>query len=339
MADTKDLKYYLAHPDEMPTDEKELERLANEQIAQTLESGQEQVKVEDFVKMDEKPESSPAAKTEVKEAPKVETVEAAPKEAVEAKPEGVLAKDGKNLIPYAVLEASRRREREATDLAAEQAAEIERLNATLAGKVEKSEQDAAALTEEELTTLEQDSPTLAKVLRAQQNEIRELKTRQKTLDESVQVQAEQSEAEVKTEIQVAIDANPKMAAWQVAEDQTMWNEAAKIDRALRENPLYADVPFEKRFKKVVALTEEAMRVEEAPAPVVVAKPDPDQVKAAAQAKLAKVPTTPRSLSDIPGGAPPARDERESVENMSIVSLGEKFMHMTPEQRDTYLASL
>jgi hypothetical protein len=345
MADTKDLKYYLAHPDEMPEDPKELERLANEQIAQALESGKEQVKVEDFVEMDEKSESSPAPKKEVKEAPKeeakVESKEAAPKEEPEkeAKPEGVLAKDGKNVIPYAVLEASRRREREATELAVSQAAEIERLKQAEAGKTVRAEQDAAALTEEELKTLEQDSPTLAKLLRAQQTEISGLKTALKGVNERVEVQVEQTESEIKSEIQTAIDANPKMAAWQVAQDQTLWNEAAKIDKLLRENPLYADVPFEKRFAKVVEMTEDAMGLRTQPAPAEAPKPDPAKVKAAAAAKLAKTPTTPRSLSDIPGGAPPAQDEREAVEGMSIVSLGEKFMHMTPEQRDAYLASL
>lgn len=342
MADTKDLKYYLAHPDEMPEDPKELERLANEQIAQALESGKEQVSVEDFVKMDEKPESSPAAKAEVKEATK-EEAKADPKEAApkadEARPEGVLAKDGKNVIPFAVLEASRRREKELTDLAASQAAEIGRLNAANAGKTVQAEQDAAALTEEELKTLEQDSPTLAKLLRAQQSEIKGLKDTIKGVNERVEVQVEQTEAEIKTEIQTAIDANPKMAAWQVAEDQTLWNEAAKMDKLLRENPLYADIPFEKRFAKVVELTEDAMGLR-TPAPVETPKkPDPAAVKAAAAAKLAKTPTTPRSLSDIPGGAPPAQDEREAVEGMSITALGEKFMHMSPEQRDAYLATL
>lgn len=331
----KDLKYYLEHPDEMPTDPAELEKLANEQIRNALEGGQDQISVDRFAEKDDKADSSPAPKAE--EAPKEEVKPPAEEAPKEEKPEGVLAKDGKNVIPYAVLEQSRRREQEAVALATEQAKEIERLKGQ---SVPDKGADTVFLSDEDLTALEAESPTLAKVIRGQQNALKQVTAKVDTVVEDVKVRVEHEETEVKSEIQQAIDATPKLATWQVAEDQTMWNEAAKQDRVLRSNPLYADVPFEKRFAKVVELTQAAMQVEPLkPEPKPEPKPDPAAVRAAAEAKLRNITTMPRSLSDIPGGAPPAVDERQKVEEMSSVSLGQMFLGMTQEQRDAYLSNL
>ena len=60
----KDLKYLLEHPDEMPEDPKEIERLANEHMAAALALGTEQMSMDRIVgKPDEKPAeaSAPAA--------------------------------------------------------------------------------------------------------------------------------------------------------------------------------------------------------------------------------------------------------------------------------------
>lgn len=328
----KDLKYFLDHPDEMPTDPAELERLANEQIQRTMESGKDEVTVDRFVK-DEK-EAAPSPAAEVKEEPAAETPKEEAPKAEETQPEGVLAKDGKNVIPYGVLEAERRRTRELTDVVAALQAEVQAL------KAPKEEQPAQTtqLNEEELQTLEAEWPTMAKVLRGLQNEVNTLRGTVGGVANYVALQANEEETEVKSEIQQAIDANPTLSAWQNAEDQTMWNEAAKQDLLLRQNPLWADVPWEKRFEKVVELTQSAMQVE-APAPKPEDKPNLDAVRAAAQAKLQKIATMPRSLSQIPGGAPPAVDERQKVEEMSPIALGEMFLHMTPEQREVYLQNL
>lgn len=349
----KDLKYYLANPDEMPTDVKELERLANEQIAVALESGTEEVSVERFVGTDEKPaESSPAPaadtngkaepdKGEAEEAPKVDAAVE-----TEAKPDGVLAKDGKNVIPYAVLESARRTAQDATELARDQQQQIADLKATIAAGNKPAEQapaDAGMLTDDELTALEGDSPTLAKVLRAQQATIQKLTGTVNKLESHTRDQIADEETEIKSDIQKAIDATPELAGWQAAEDQAQWNRASAFDKVLRELPEYAEVPFEQRFKKVVEMTKSALSVENAPPAK--REPDPkpaanaDAVKAAAAAKLKNVTTTPRSLSDIPGGAPPAQSERENVENMSSVALGQKFLSMTKDQMDAYLAGL
>lgn len=341
----KDLKYYLSHTDEMPTDPVEIEKLANEHMAEALETGSEQLTIERFVtaddtKVDETSASSDAKTEEAKEEP-VEEVK------TDSKPEGVLAKDGKNVIPYGVLASARERAEAAEQLAAEQAAEIERLKSLPVTQVEPQEdKNVDLLSDAELDALAVDSPTLAKVLRSQQNSMKEQQAIIQKLNGTVENLAERQQAQidtevsaVKDEIQEAIDANPTLAEWQVSEDQSLWNEASRIDKALRESPTYKDVPFEKRFAKVVELTKSAMMIDEDQKPEPEPKLTQKDVKALAAAKLKTAKTLPKSLSDVPGGAEPAVDERARVEEMSAIELGNKFLNMTPEQIDAYLASL
>lgn len=347
--ETKDLKYYLANPDEMPTDPKILERLANEHMDAALESGTEQLDVEKIVGSDEtKGDSSGAAgkeepKTEAKTEPEVTVDEPKVKAQAEpeapAKPDGILAKDGKNVIPYSQLESARSRASAAEQLVKDQANEIARLKAEKTAPAAEPEM----LTEDELAVLEEDQPTLAKTLRAQQASITKLNTVVAGMARRQNEDAVVQKKEVDAEIQSAIDANPTLAEWQAAEDQAMWNEAARQDQLLRTSPRYANVSFAQRFEKVVALTRLALDME---APVeevqeTPATPTPAEVKAAAAAKLAAVNKAkkPLSMTDIPGGAPPAVDERAKVEEMSTVALGQQFLGMTKEQLDAYLATL
>ena len=357
---SKNLQYYLDHTDEMPTDPAEIERLANEHLAQANEAGTEELTVDKFVPPDDKDDKkgvSSDAKVEAKDDKADEQAEAEAKAVADAlaadtakkaddaakaelpkeeKPEGILAKDGKNVIPYSQLETARARATAAEALAKEQAAEIERLKAEKLPK-----EDVATLTNEELDTLEADSPTLAKTLRAQQASIQKLTEQLQAVAERQEDQAVIQETEVKSEIQSAIDANPTLAEWQTAEDQTLWNEASRFDKVLRESPAYANKSFAERFTKVVELTQSALglEVETPKTEVELPKLTPEQIKAAAQAKLKGKTSVPVSSSQIPGGAPPAVDERERVEQMSVHELGNKFMNMTPEQMEAYLTTL
>lgn len=363
-ATAKDLKYYLEHTDEMPIDPKEIEALANQHMEAALNTSSEELTVDRFVEPDDKDDKKGAtsdAKSEAAKDDKAEekaiadalaadaakkAEEAAEEEAAKAeaekaeKPEGILAKDGKNVIPYSQLESARSRASAAEALAKEQAAEIERLKA----EKEKPQEDVATLTNEELDALEADSPTLAKTLRAQQAAIQKLTERLEVVAGKQDGQAADEEKAVKSEVQAAIDENPTLAAWQTAEDQTLWNEAFRFDKALRESPAYANVSFADRFKKVVELTQSALGLEtETPKEEVKEKKEelpkltPEEIKAAAAAKLKGKSSVPVSLSQIPGGAPPAVDEKERVEQMSSVELGQKFLGMTREQLDTYLS--
>lgn len=335
-ATAKDLSYYLEHTDEMPTDPKEIERLANAHIETALEAGTEQMDVDKIVGKADVP--GVAAAEEEKKDETAEEAKPATDAEPAAKPEGILAKDGKNVIPYSQLENARQRAATAEALAKAQAQELATLRAAREKPV--AAPDAEMLTEEELSALEADSPTLAKTLRAQQSAIQTLRNE---LTDVVQVQRNRatSEAEeVRSEIQTAIDANSTLAGWQTSEDQTTWNMASAFDKTLRAMPQYANISFEDRFKVVVKMTQDALGVEPEALSQEVSL-TPAQIKAAATAKLAAVKKAkkPVTLSDIPGGAPPAVDERQKVEEMSSVALGNQFLGMTREQMDEYLQSL
>lgn len=332
----KNLAYYLSHPDEMPTDTAEIERLSREATDQALESGNEQLTVDKIVGKADEP--APAAANPEDDKPAEVKAEVKPEDQkAEEKPDGILAKDGKNVIPYSQLESARQRASAAESLAAEQAKELETLRAAKDKPVESAESEM--LTEEELVALEGDSPTLAKVIRTQQAAIRKLTDTVETVTKTQASQADVAAAEVKSEVQTAIDSNPTLAAWQTAEDRTLWEEAARFDKVLRESPKYANASFEDRFAKVVELTQAAHGV--TPARKEEPSLTPEQIKAAAAAKLkeASAGKRPVTLSDIPGGAPPAVDERAKVDDMSPVALGQMFLGMTSEQRDAYLTSL
>ena len=385
---TKDLKYYLNHPDEMPDDPKVLESLANDHVRLITGEAEQELTIDRFADKAEKDdknsapsdaeakvvedakkaeEEKAAAEAKAKEEADKATVEAekatadaaaeakkvaeakAAEEAAKAAPEGVLAKDGKTVIPFAVLTSARERAKAAESLAEKQAQEIERLKAEKAGKTTAQAEEAAVLSDEELAALAEDSPTLAKILKAQQGTI----TRLNEKINAVTTKTEQHEVEARTEaanaVQEAIDANPILAAWQVDEDQSRWNEAARMDRALRESPSWSGKSFNERFVKVVELTKaifgeaveppkqdvKDVKVDKQPSPTEA------EIKAAAEAKLAakSKAALPVSLSQIPGGTPPAVDERERVEQMSVQELGSKLLGMTKEQQEAYLATL
>jgi hypothetical protein len=344
MSAARNLKYYLDHPDEMPEDPKEIEALTRAHMDSAMESSNEQLTVDRFVEPAEKAESAPAVE-EAKEAPAKAVAETPAVEATsapataEAKPEGVLAKDGKHVIPYSQLESARARATAAENLAAAKDAEIAALKAEKAAPATPAATEM--LTEDELQVLEADSPTLAKTLRAQQDAIRQL-TEQVNAVTSVQQNAVAvQETAIKSEVQTAIDSNATLAEWQTAQDQTMWERASALDKTLRAMPEYANVSFADRFKTVVEMTAAALKIELPQEEIDNPAPTKDEVKRAAAAVLAKAQKAkrPTSLSDIPGGAPPAVDERAKVEEASPVALGQQFMQMNREQLDAYLATL
>lgn len=332
----KNLQYYLSHPDEMPTDTAEIERLTRESMDEAIEGNTQQITVDSIVGKADEPAPA-AAKPEDDKPADVKAEETKPEE----KPE-ILAKDGKNTIPYSQLESARQRAATAEALAQNQAKELEaktaELEALRTGKSADASQNEAFLTEEELAAMEVDQPVTAKLRRAEQALLKKMGSRIEELEDVVKQQVAAAQDEKKTVVQTAIDANPTLAAWQTAEDKSMWDEAAAFDKTLRESPKYASLSLEERFAKVVELTQAANGV--TPAREEPPSLTPEQIRAAAKAKLDQASRVrPKSLSDIPGGAPPAVDEKERLEQTSSVALGQQFMGMTREQLDAYLQQL
>jgi hypothetical protein len=255
--------------------------------------------------------------------------------------DGVATKDGKNIIPFAVLDATRANLSKAEAQAhAEAQARIEaeakvnelneRIAALEAGQVEGSAIEA--LSEEELAAIEEEMPAVAQTLREQQAAIAKLNDQLKI--QSQETQAAKAETLVSV-VQLAIDANPKLAFLQT-QDAKAYEAAKRIDRTLRDDPEFADLSLEERFGKVIE------RYEEAYGEVKLATKAELQIKEATQKALEKadeVKSVPKTISDIQGGLPPAVDEQAAIADKSGTELTEMFSKMTPAQIENYLNKL
>ena len=255
----------------------------------------------------------------------------------------VLARDGKHVIPYHVLERERDRALRAEQTAQALADEIKRLQD---GHSEVAAQPDAVLSAEELADLEIDQPAVAKAIRGQMAMIEELKGRLTALARERDVDVARQQAATQDDVSAAIAGNAQLSAWQQAAgrdenpDPRLWNRAADVDAQLRADPEWAERSLEDRFAKVVEIVRvmSGMPPTEAQVSTQTAQPDLKQV-ADAKLKAATSAQVPMSLSDIPGGVPPAQSDMELLENASPVALGQKFMAMTPDQIESYLARL
>lgn len=256
--------------------------------------------------------------------------------------EGVLARDGKNIIPFAVLDATRNNlsKAEAQAVAADAArveaeakyAELEaQLAAMKAGSTVAMNQEDA-LSEEDLAELEAEMPVLGKKLRDQQAQIAALSEQLDSQAESNQIIKAESVANA---VQIAIDATPKLAFLQTQNTEA-YEAAKRIDRVLRDDPNFKDLPLNDRFEEVIKRYEEvygAVKLE--------SKESIDLKKATAAALAAATSDkgAPKSMSDIPGGTPQVVDEAADVENKSGVELEQMFSKMSSIQIEAYLNRL
>ncbi len=255
--------------------------------------------------------------------------------------DGVATKDGKNIIPFAVLDAtranlSRAEERVQAEANARIEAEAkvnelnERLEALQAGKSEVG--TIESISEEELQELEEEMPELAKTLRDQQEAINKLSEQLQLKEQETQVVKAESLASV---VQSAIDANPKLAYLQT-QDEKAYEAAKRIDRALRDDPEFSELSLEERFAKVVERYEEAYGV------VKLATKSELQLKAATKKALEKADESapvPKTISDIHGGSAAAVDEQSVIADKSGTELTAMFSKMSAEQIENYLNKL
>lgn len=267
--------------------------------------------------------------------------EEAPALADDKPAEGVATKDGKNIIPFAVLDATRQNlskaeERaNAADSARNEAeANLAELNARIEALESGSEagNQAEVISNEELTELEAEMPELGKRLREQQEQINALNAKLATQSESNK--ANQAENMLNS-VQLAIDATPKLAFLQT-QDATAYEAAKRIDRTLRNDPEFADLSLSERFSKVIERYEETYgAIKLSTSAEIDIKKATEKALATADAKK----TAPASMADIPGGTPPAVDEATAIEGKSGVELESMFAKMTPEQIDNLLNRL
>lgn len=315
--DKKDLSYYMTNPGE-------LGNLSDDQIEALASSpgedpGDDQADDKGDTNSAESPDGAAAVGTEQDDEQQKPD---------DKQPDGILARDGKHIIPYARLEEAQRR-------ASELAAKVEELTKQAEGKPSADgKQDSQPstegfLTSEELDELEAELPALAKVIRAQQAQVQKLEQTVSTLTKDRESeQQREAEAEAKS-WEEALANNQKAkyldATLPVDVGQRFINAAA----ALNEN--WNTMTHEERADAIVRQYE-AVHGEVKVQSVVTSKP---ATPPNGQQKPAR-PDVPISMSGIPGGSAPPVDEAAALAGKTGAELTMDFMNMTHEQIEAQL---
>lgn len=255
--------------------------------------------------------------------------EAAKAAEVVAEAQGVLARDGKNVLPYAVLKGTREQntklQQQLQELAEHNKALQEQLAAQQAGTAAPAQTDEAAavpgMSDDELAQLTETLPDpLANAIKAlvmnsrqTQQQLEELQGRQQQEDTA----RKQTLAET---VQEAIDAHPDLRAWQASEDQTLWTRAKQFDSILRTDPEWRDKTMVERFEHVAFLVSGKTRTPAAPTTPSLA----EQAAAAVVRKTAGAAAVPITHSDLPAGTPAAQSERDRIESLDNAGLERLF---------------
>lgn len=345
----KDLNYYIEHPDEMPTDPDTIAKIMDQDAAAGGGGGEPKAdpnKDKDELKPDDPNKDKPAPAS-------------AAKPDAEPKVDGVLAKDGKNFLPYAELErrvaAARQQGEEQARAAIEAAGKeaVEKLQAQLKAKDEqiaqldkgkKAEPDPIeGISEELLTTFREEYPTQAKIIEPILAAIKQRDTRISELTADLQSERQtrqKSEAEIAAEeVQALIGANADLDDWQknrpMLFDLAVDQEAKLMSDKdwVAKNPELAKDDA-KRYDHVVSLVKQAVGL-----PAASPKNEPDLDRKAQEALDGAQPQTPRSLSDIKGGSPPATNVEDNLEAVGADQLAAKLLSMDPASRERWFARL
>ncbi len=342
----KDLQHYIDHPEDTPTDPTELAELHALLIAGETGAADTPKDAETDSATASAGEAATPEKTDAAAAP------AAKEDGAQEGEAPITSRDGKHTIPYVVLQSEREKRQAAESAVADLTAKLNDIQSQLsagtkAGDRQAQESIEAAgelMSPEELEALREDFPAFGKVIDSLLTKITTLSTKVEDLTASEsQREASAKRATVAT-VQELIDENPLLAHLQ-ATDPEMFSRAVDLDNTLMKDPRFKDMAT--RFDRVA----ETMNNLYGPFPEYAPKTKADtkseqtpsvsaaEMKAAVKAKVDAKPATPKSLSDLPAGDPPATDELQSLENASPAEIGAKLMAMSAEKRNAYLNSL
>lgn len=293
--------------------------------------------------VEEEPQEEPKTDDDPKEAPQEEeepqpASSTEPEEETTSTPDGILTKDGKNVIPYDVLNSTRSqltdtkgRLSEAEQKAADLEKELDAYkNAAKQNNLEV-QTDPEKFNEERLEALKNEyGDELGQMLFDQQQQIHQLTQAQSPQVDPVQAQVE-----------AAIANNSELSGWKpvydkegkmIGGDLDRWDMAASIDEKLRADESWNGKSFAERFNHVAQEVNKAFGTQ--------AEETKQALTEQAKAKIAdaKKPV-PDSLSDI--GTPDSTSEKPlavRLAEMETNDLVDSMENMTDAQMEALLAS-
>lgn len=269
-------------------------------------------------------------------------------------PDGVLTRDGKHVIPFSVLEQTRRRNQELEQ-------ELEQLRASS----QQSDQDRARAQQDldraenrqqnvldkhdidageiptkddgtyDLESLREHYPSeVVDVLAATNQQMVALRRQVETLEQEREAQAQRERELAKQSIQESIDAIPELAEVQ-AEGGRRWNMAIAVDNDLRQDADWSQTSNRLRFQEVVHLMNGGRP--RTPAEVEAAmqsadqqstrEPSPEDPRKRADERVQQQAgdrSPPPTHSDLPAGQRPAQSGLERLEGMDATQLEKEF---------------
>lgn len=248
------------------------------------------------------------------------------------KVDGVLTKDGKHFMPYAVVEGLRER----SQTAETKAQQLERENAELKERIEKgapadTSEDGVKLSDEQQSSLDAINAQIGKIeeeygeelsaplkasLEMQKNALLDNARLRQELETARQAPKDTGNDDEAKAVQAAIDSSPVMATWQARGDDWYKRSVEVYNTAMANDPDFAALSREEQFKelpnRVQALygKDKTLVGEAKPDEKPAAKPKDDKPadKAATDFK--------GTISDIPGGTPPDSAKYGPVDGMS-----------------------
>ena len=223
----KDLDYYAANPDEMPTDPDQIAALmaqmdgtpAPEQAENDATAGVKEAEGED--------EKAKEAPQQVDEAP-------------------IASKDGKHTIPYDVLKSERERRKAAEQAMQELQARIDAMQQT--GKPQEVADDEAS--PDELDDMANDFPAVAKLLAHTRKLEQQLQSVSQRIEQEDLARQEASMSDVRA----AVDGNPTLLHWE-HNDPDRWAAAIEADTKLQASPAHRGLTLEHRLAKAVEIVD------------------------------------------------------------------------------------
>lgn len=254
-----------------------------------------------------------------------------------SKADGVLSKDGKKVLPWAVVHAAReekRLEREARERAEAERdalrAENERLKS---GKPDDPEGDPLDAAVEEAAA---DVPV-----------VRELHQRLKAAEAKLNAQGDKPNEAPKAgadepqgnPLQDDIDSIPLLATWQ-ATDREKWSRAVALDNVMKDSPKWRGKPQIERFRHVTKQVADEFDIafdddDEPAAPQnTTSTPSKATAKAAIERATRQQPNT---LSDFKNGAP--ADSTPRLDKLPLHQQVDRFSQMSDEEIDAHFARL
>lgn len=329
--------------DNLDTDPESLAR-----AFEAIEAGEEPLNSPERTSQDNEPAAQAPAKAQTEEKTQQQNT------LDDAEPEGVATKDGKRVIPYAVLKSERERASRAEQAAQEMTQRVSELEAMVkaasqgantgeSARTESQTPAASDLSNEDLEALKEDFPTVYKAVMASMAAAKALEAKLQPVEDTVrEARADQERSAAET-VQDAIDSIPKLAHIQ-ATNQEAFDLAKQFDATLRNQTAWANKPLSERFEKVAQMVETVLGEIQIPGAPKTSQLSAEDLKKAATAKAAAATranksAVPTSLSEFPVGDPGAQDEREAAENMTPLQLAEHLSRMSPDQMDAYFQSL